>query len=87
MSETTVTEPWHQSLTPTQWKTLLAANLGWLFDGFETNALILTAGPAMRSLLDPSQYAQIPAYVSGRTWSDTQARFVDALGCNPHATQ
>jgi MFS family permease len=42
---------------------LLAANLGWLFDGFETYALILTAGPAMRSLLDPSQYAQIPAYI------------------------
>src|SRR5208337_2308715 len=63
MSDATLTEPWHQSLTLTQWKTLFAANLGWLFDGFETYALILTAGPAMRSLLDPSQYAQIPAYV------------------------
>jgi MFS family permease len=63
MSDATLTEPWHRSLTLTQWKTLFAANLGWLFDGFETYALILTAGPAMRSLLDPSQYAQIPAYV------------------------
>ena len=63
MPDTTVTEPWHRSLTPTQWKTLLAANLGWLFDGFETYALILTAGPAMRRLLDSSQYVQIPAYV------------------------
>jgi MFS family permease len=63
MSDAALTEPWHRSLTPTQWKTLLAANLGWLFDGFETYALILTAGPAMRSLLDPTQYAQIPAYV------------------------
>jgi MFS family permease len=63
MSDATVTEPWYRSLTPTQWKTLFAANLGWLFDGFETYALILTAGPAMRSLLDPSQYGQIPVYV------------------------
>jgi MFS family permease len=63
MSDAIMTEPWHRSLTPPQWKTLFATNLGWLFDGFETYALILTAGPAMRSLLDPSQYGQIPAYV------------------------
>jgi MFS family permease len=63
MSDASMIDPWHRALTPTQWKTLLAANLGWLFDGFETYALILTAGPAMRSLLDPSQYAQIPVYV------------------------
>jgi MFS family permease len=55
--------PWYQSLTRSQWKTLLATNLGWLFDGFETYALILTVGPAMRGLLAPSQYPQIPAYI------------------------
>src|SRR5215469_8997762 len=54
--------PWYKSLTKTQWRTLIATNLGWLFDGYETYALILTVGPAMRSLLEPSQYAQIPAY-------------------------
>jgi MFS family permease len=63
MSDTAVTGAWYRLLTPTQWKMLLAANLGWLFDGFETYALILTAAPAMRSLLDSSLYAQIPAYV------------------------
>src|SRR5882757_7269017 len=63
MSDTAVTGAWYRLLTPTQWKMLLAANLGWLFDGFETYALILTAAPAMRSLLDSSHYAQIPAYV------------------------
>ena len=41
----------------------MAANLGWLFDGFETYALILTVGPAMRSLLNASQYPQIPVYI------------------------
>jgi MFS family permease len=54
--------PWYKSLNGSQWRTLLAANLGWLFDGYETYALILTVGPAMHSLLEPSQYAQIPAF-------------------------
>jgi MFS family permease len=54
--------PWYKALTPKQWYTLLAANLGWLFDGYETYALLLTVGPAMHSLLNSSQYAQIPAY-------------------------
>src|SRR3989475_316599 len=56
-------QPWYRGLNRHQWNILLAANLGWLFDGFELYALILTVGPAMRSLLDPSQYPQIPAYV------------------------
>jgi MFS family permease len=56
------TVPWYRSLTTGQWRMLAAANLGWLFDGYETYALILTVGAAMHSLLDPSQYAQIPGY-------------------------
>ena len=59
---TAAATPWYKALTPKQWYTLLAANLGWLFDGYETYALLLTVGPAMHSLLDSSQYAQIPAY-------------------------
>jgi MFS family permease len=58
----TVATPWYRALTPAQWRILLAANLGWLFDGYETYALILTVGPAMHSLLDPSQYSQIAGY-------------------------
>jgi MFS family permease len=53
---------WYRTLTPVQWHTLIAANLGWLFDGFETYALFLTVAPAMRALLAPSQFAQIPVY-------------------------
>jgi hypothetical protein len=37
---------WYKTLTITQRKALLASNLGWLFDGFETHALILTASVA-----------------------------------------
>ncbi|MGC2125927.1 MAG: MFS transporter [Xanthobacteraceae bacterium] len=55
--------PWYKTLTASQWRTLIAANLGWLFDGYETYALLLTVGPAMHALLAPSQYAQIPAYI------------------------
>ena len=42
-------QPWYRGLNRHQWNILLAANLGWLFDGFELYALILTVGPAMRS--------------------------------------
>src|SRR5262249_47558953 len=58
----TDTTPWYRSLDARQWNTLLASNLGWLFDGYETYALIISIGVALRQLLDPSQYTQIPAY-------------------------
>ena len=54
--------PWYRSLNRSQWKALIAANLGWTFDGFEVFALILTVGVALHQLLDPSQYPLIPAY-------------------------
>ena len=54
--------PWYRSLNRSQWKALIAANLGWTFDGFEVFALILTVGAALHQLLDPSQYPLIPAY-------------------------
>ncbi|HEY2136484.1 MAG TPA: MFS transporter [Xanthobacteraceae bacterium] len=54
--------PWYRSLDRSQWNTLLATNLGWLFDGYEVYALILTVGVALHQLLDPSQYPQIQSY-------------------------
>ena len=63
MTDTTAAAtPWYRSLTKSQWRALAATNLGWLFDGYETYALLLTVGPAMHSLLEASQYSQIPAY-------------------------
>jgi len=63
MSDITVdSQPWYRSLNRSQWNTLLASNLGWLFDGYETYALIISVGVALRQLLDPSQYSQIPVY-------------------------
>jgi MFS family permease len=65
MSQAAVTSSgaWYRNLTAAQWKALLASNLGWTFDGYETFALILSAGVALHQLLDPSQYAQIPRYI------------------------
>lgn len=54
--------PWYRSLNRQQWYTLLAANLGWAFDGYETYALILTMSTAFRQLLPPESLAQIPLY-------------------------
>lgn len=62
MQEASAAIPWYRTLSATQWKTLAASNLGWMFDGYETYALILTVGVALHQLLDPSQYAQIPTY-------------------------
>ena len=51
MTETQETAvPWYRSLDRSRWRALVAANLGWLFDGFETYALILTAGVALKQL-------------------------------------
>src|SRR5450759_328778 len=55
-------QPWYRSLNAIQWKTVFASNLGWTFDGYETFSLILVVGIALRDLLDPSQFGQIPAY-------------------------
>jgi hypothetical protein len=64
MSESAISghSPWYRSLTRTQWKALIASNLGWTFDGFEVFALILTVGAALHQLLDPPEYARIPVY-------------------------
>ncbi len=55
-------QPWYRSLNATQWKTVFASNLGWMFDGYETFALILVVGVALRDLLAPAQFGHIPAF-------------------------
>jgi MFS family permease len=64
MSDTAIAvpQPWYRALNRAQWNTLIASNLGWLFDGYETYAVFLTVGIALRELLEPSQFAQIPTY-------------------------
>ena len=54
--------PWYRSLDRRQWRTLGAANLGWLFDGYEAYALILTVTVAFRELLPAGSDQFIPFY-------------------------
>ncbi|MGN8110151.1 MFS transporter [Paraburkholderia sp. 22098] len=53
---------WYRSINRQQWSGLIASNLGWFFDGYETYALVLTVGGALGQLLAPSEHAQIPFY-------------------------
>jgi MFS family permease len=55
-------QPWYRALHRTQWNTLVASNLGWVFDGFEAYALILTVSVALAQLLPPARLSRIPAY-------------------------
>ncbi|WP_028933303.1 MFS transporter [Pseudonocardia spinosispora] len=57
---------WRAGLTGAQWRSLVAANLGWLFDGFETYALILTASTVLRRL-DPAAPGPSIAFLTGVT--------------------
>jgi len=64
----TIAAPDHaqpQALTAASWRALIASFLGWMFDGYETYALILVAGVALRQLLPPNQLAGIPIYIGG----------------------
>lgn len=53
---------WYRSLNRRQWYTLAAANLGWLFDGYESYALLLTMGTAFQQILPASRHSSIPFY-------------------------
>jgi len=53
--------------SPAARRALLACALGWLFDGYETYALILVGAIAIRDLVAPEQFAQIPLYFGGLT--------------------
>jgi MFS family permease len=67
VSEVALTrKPWAKTLNRTQWRSLLAANLGWLFDGFETYALILTASLVLRTLEPGAPTTQV-AFLTGAT--------------------
>ncbi len=60
------TAPWYAGLTPRHWRILWGSYLGWVFDGYESLALIYALRPALHSLLTPQQ-AQAPAFYAGLT--------------------
>jgi MFS family permease len=56
---------WHATIDAAGWKALAASWLGWMFDGYETFALVLVAAPALRQLLTPDALPQLPIYIGG----------------------
>lgn len=57
-------EAWNAGLTVKHWRVLWGSYLGWIFDGYETFALVVALPPALRSLLPP-QEAQSGAIYAG----------------------
>ena len=50
---------------PTARRALLLSGLGWLFDGYETYALILVGTAAIRDLVAPDRLAELPLHFGG----------------------
>src|SRR2546430_17188484 len=54
-----------RSIEAPVWRALIASWLGWLFDGYETFALVLVAPIAVRQLIPADQLPQVPIYIGG----------------------
>lgn len=66
MAERVVTaEPWSTSIGKASWRALAASWLGWMFDGYETYALVLVMTPAVRQLLSPERLPKASIYAGG----------------------
>ena len=54
--------PWNADLNGMHWRILTASFMGWIFDGFESFALVVVLGPMLKSLLTPDQVAAGPIW-------------------------
>jgi MFS family permease len=57
-----VSQPWYTDVTATHYRILAASFLGWIFDGYETYALIVALPFALRTLLRPEQLKSAPIW-------------------------
>src|ERR1700722_5799399 len=53
-----------ESLTRQQWSVLGITMLFWLFDGYETYALLLTIGPSLHQLLPANELSTLPHFAA-----------------------
>src|ERR1700756_1309653 len=60
MATTDIAAPYAEGLTRRQWSVLGITMLFWLFDGYETYALLLTIGPSLHQLLPPAELGTLP---------------------------
>jgi MFS family permease len=56
---------WSASIDRSGWRALAASWMGWMFDGYETYALILVMGVAARDLLPPDAIPHVSVYMGG----------------------
>jgi len=59
------TAVWNASISKANWRALVASWLGWMFDGYETWALVLVMMPAVRQLLSPERLPKASIYAGG----------------------
>src|SRR2546428_7710279 len=62
VSVRSASQPWYTDVTPTHCRILAASFLGWIFDGYETYALIVALPFALRALLPPEQLKSAPIW-------------------------
>ncbi len=60
MAATDIAAPYGDALTRRQWNVLGITMLFWLFDGYETFALLLTIGPSLHELLPAGEMSALP---------------------------
>ena len=60
MATTDIVAPYTEGLTRRQWSVLGVTMLFWLFDGYETFALLLTIGPSLHQLLPANELSTLP---------------------------
>jgi MFS family permease len=53
---------WYREIDTRHWHVLSAAFLGWIFDGYETYALFVVMGPALRELLSSDELPSLSSY-------------------------
>jgi|SRR5271157_1278384 len=58
-------EPRTTSIGKASWRALAASWLGWMFDGYESYALVLVMTPAVRPLLSPEKLPKASIYAGG----------------------
>ncbi len=60
---------WYQGINRGQWLAMLAAFLGWMFDGFEMGLYPLVARPAVKEMLQDEVRAELGSNVSEATFT------------------
>lgn len=60
MATSDIAAPYAEGLTRRQWSVLGITMLFWLFDGYETFALLLTIGPSLHQLLPANELSTLP---------------------------